>query len=72
MHSTRRPYKIFVSSIILGELKSFRNYKGFSIIFPKNFRCNVNYKSENFSDYSLNPKNQNPKILGFLFLREIV
>ena len=35
MHSTRRPYKIFVSSVILGELKSFQNYKGFSIIFPK-------------------------------------
>ena len=24
-----------ISSVILGELESFRNYKGFSIIFPK-------------------------------------
>ena len=26
---------MFICSVILGELKSFRNYKGFSIIFPK-------------------------------------
>ena len=26
---------ICICSVILGELKSFRNYKGFSIIFPK-------------------------------------
>ena len=36
MHSKRR-YKICICSVILGELKSFRNYKGFSIIFPKLF-----------------------------------
>ena len=29
MHSKRR-YKIFICSVILGELKSFRNYNGFS------------------------------------------
>ena len=34
MHSKRR-YKICVCSVILGELESFRNYKGFSIIFPQ-------------------------------------
>ena len=28
-------YKTFICSVILGELESFRNYKGFSIIFPK-------------------------------------
>ena len=28
-------YIILISSVILGELKSFRNYKGFGIIFPK-------------------------------------
>ena len=33
MHSKRR-FNIFCS-VILGELQSFRNYKGFSIIFPK-------------------------------------
>ena len=36
MHSKRR-YRRFICSVILGELKSFEifNYKGFSIIFPK-------------------------------------
>ena len=34
MHSEKRAIK-FVSSVILGELESFRNYKGLSIIFPK-------------------------------------
>ena len=48
MHSKRR-YEIFICSVILAELKSFRNYKGFSIIFPKIFRCNLTfYESENF------------------------
>ena len=28
-------YKKFIWSVILGELESFRNYKGLSIIFPK-------------------------------------
>ena len=28
-------HKICVCSVILGELESFRNYKGLSIIFPK-------------------------------------
>ena len=37
MHTKQR-YKICIcsqNSVILGELESFRNYKGFSIIFPK-------------------------------------
>ena len=34
MHSKRR-YKIFICSVILGELEAFQNYKGFSAIFPK-------------------------------------
>ena len=28
-------YKTCICSVILGELESFRNYKGFSIIIPK-------------------------------------
>ena len=53
MHSGQ-PYKSFIWSVILGELKSFRNYEGFGIIFPKRFRCNVKfYESEIFSDSSL-------------------
>ena len=53
MHSKRR-YKIFTCSVILGELKSFRNYKGFSIIFPKILGVILTfYDSENLSDSSL-------------------
>ena len=37
------------------DFKSFRNYKGFSIVFPENFRCNLSfYERENFSDSYLN------------------
>ena len=48
MHSKRR-YKIYTCSVILGKLEAFRNYKGFSIIFLEiiyNFKF---YESENFS-----------------------
>ena len=53
MHSKRR-YKICNCSVILGELESFRNYKGFSIIFPKILNAILTiYESENFSCSSL-------------------
>ena len=70
MHFKRR-YKICICSVILGELESYRNYKGFSISitdFPENSRCNLTYhESEDFS-YSLSTGTLlNPKILVFLF-----
>ena len=34
MHSKWR-YKICICSVIIGNLEAFRNYKGFSVIFPK-------------------------------------
>ena len=34
MHS-QHSYKIYICSVILGELEYFRNYKGFSFILPK-------------------------------------
>ena len=46
MHSKRR-YKICTCSVILWELESFRNYKGFSIIFPLD-EINVLRKTEFF------------------------
>jgi len=59
MHS-KWCYKIIICSVIPGERKSFRNYKGFSIIFPKILGAirsswfNLTfYESENFSDSSL-------------------
>ena len=52
-HSKRR-HKICVCSVILGELESFQNYKGFSIIFPKILEAirgnSTHYESANFSD----------------------
>ena len=51
MHSKRR-YKICICSVILGELEAFRNYKRFSVIFPK-ILIQLNVFSENFSYSSL-------------------
>ena len=54
MHSKRR-YKICICSVVQGQLESFRNYKGL-LLFSRKFRCNFKfYKSDNFSDSSLNP-----------------
>ena len=56
MHS-KWCYNIFICSVILGELKSFRNYQSLQALqyyFPENVRCNLTfYESENFSDSSL-------------------
>ena len=54
MHSKER-YKICACLVILGELESFRNYKGFSIILLKILDAIIitYYESENFSDSSL-------------------
>ena len=42
-------------SVIRGELESFRNYKGFRIIFPKILDAIYRFtKYENFSDSYLN------------------
>ena len=68
MHSKRR-YKICICSIVLGKLQSFRNYKGFSIIFPKILDA-IYIMSENFSDSSLHRIFES-EILGFFFLRKI-
>ena len=51
----KRRYKIGSCSVTLGDFVSCRNYKGFRIIFPEIFRCNLSfYECENFSDSSLN------------------
>ena len=39
--------------VILGQLESFQNYKGFSFVMPKILDYITYYKSENFSDSSL-------------------
>ena len=53
MRSKRR-YKSCICSVILGELESFRNYKGLQYYFPEKCRCNLaHYEKENFFDSSL-------------------
>ena len=66
MHSKRR-YKICICSVILGELESFRNYKGFSIIFPKILDAIKRITKKKFFLIPLSITFLNPKILGFLF-----
>ena len=54
MHPNKRRYKICICSVILGELESFQNSKGFCIIFPKILDVNylTYYEREKFSDSS--------------------
>ena len=49
MHSKQR-YKICISSVVLGQLESFRNYKGLRIIFPKILDAILTFTKENFTD----------------------
>ena len=51
---SKQRYKICVCSVVLGQLESFRNYKGFRIIFPKILDVIFSfYENDNFSDFSL-------------------
>ena len=65
---TKRCNKICTCSVILGELESFRNYKGIRNIFSEHFRCHLTYyEIENFFLIPFSITFLNPKILGFLF-----
>ena len=66
MHSKRR-YKICICSVILGELESFRNYKGFSIIFPKILDAIKRITKKKFFLIPLSITFLNPKIEAFLY-----
>ena len=51
----KRRYKICICSVILGKLESFRNYKGFSCIFPKILDAiSAHYEKGNFFDSIIN------------------
>ena len=70
MHS-KAPCNICICSVILGQLEPFRNYKGFSMIFPKILDAIYRLTKVNFfSDSSIHAFS-NPKILGFFFPRKI-
>ena len=59
-----------ICSVILGELESFRNYKGFSIIFPKILAAIKRTRTARKVRIFLIPISFaffHPKILGFLF-----
>ena len=61
MHYKRR-YKICICSVIQGELKSFRNCKGFSIVFSKILGAiqrftNVRIFSDSFLHHILESEN---------------
>ena len=70
IHSNWR-YKIHIRSVILGQLESFRNYQGFSIIFPKILDAILNFTKVRIFLILLAITFLNPKILGFLFLRKM-
>ena len=71
MHSKRR-YKICICSVILGELEPFRNYKGFSDIFPKILDAVERFTIVRIFLTPLSITFWNPKILGFFFLQKVV
>ena len=70
MHSKGR-YKICACLVILGELESFRNYKGFSISLLNILDAIIitYYESENFSDSSLHHILESENV-RFLFCME--
>ena len=70
MHSKWR-YKICICLVILGELEAFRNYKGFSVIFPKILDAIERFTKVRIFLIPFSTIFLNPKILGFLFLRKI-
>ena len=66
MHSKQR-FKICICSVILGKLESFRNYKDFSIIFPKILDVSYQIMKVRIFLIPLSITFLNPKILSFLF-----
>ena len=68
MHSKWR-YKICICSVIIGNLEAFRNYKGFSVIFPKRLDTIERFTKMRIFLIPHSIIFLNPKILGFLFLR---
>ena len=66
---TKWRYNICICSVILGQLESFRNYQGLSIIFQEQFRYNFKVYERSAKIIFLYMAFLNPKILGFLFMR---
>ena len=69
MYSKRR-YKICICSVILEERESFRNYQGFSSIFPKVLDAIQRITKERIFLIPLSITILSPTILRFLFSRK--
>ena len=72
MHETRFRLSrvrldLLMHSVILGELESFWDYKGFNIIFPKNLEAIYAITKVGIFLIPLHITFLNPKILGSLF-----
>ena len=63
-------YKICICSVILGELESFRNYKGVSVIFSKILDTILSFTKVRILLIPLSIAFSNPTVLGFLFLQK--
>ena len=64
-------YKICLYSVILQELEDFRNFKGYSVIFPKSLDVIEIFTRVIIFLIPLSITFLNPKILRFLFLRNL-
>ena len=71
MHSSRRRYKIYICSVILGELEAFRNFNGFSVIFPKSLDATERFTKVRVFSYSSLPHILESENFRFLFLRKL-
>ena len=69
IHSKWR-YKTGFCSVILGDFASFRNYKGFRIIFLKILDAIYPFTNVKIFLIPLSITFLNPKVLGFVFLRK--
>ena len=70
MHSKWR-YKICIFWVILGELESFRNYQGLSIVFSKILDAILSFMKVRIFLIARAIAFSNPKILVFLFYTKI-
>ena len=67
MHCKHTCYKICICSVILGELESFWNYKGFIIVFPKILQLDVQSTPDNSN---LQGKSKIVRVIGSSCYRE--
>ena len=60
----KRCYKIYICLVVLGQLESFRNYKGLRIIFPKILDAILSFTKVTIFLIPTSITRSNPKILA--------